>query len=289
VPQIFGKEEKMNTTKRNKNSLKVKRLTESAILIALATVLSVLKLYEMPYGGSLTLASMMPIMIIAYRNSMAWGMSCAFIYGVIQQLLSVSTLSYVTTWQSVVAVILLDYVVAFAVCGLGGAFRKVTKNQTAAMLEGALLCCFLRYVCHLISGCTVWAGLSIPTEAAFLYSLLYNAAYMIPETLITLGAVYYVSTQIDFTKELPVRKKTERESVGGIVMGILGGAVLLAGFIYDVITVFSHMQNESGEFDITALTAMEGDTVKWLIIINVICAVLFAITKVVKARINNNK
>ena len=282
MPQIFGKEEKMNTTKRNSNSAKVKRLTESAILIALATVLSILKLYEMPYGGSLTLASMMPIMIIAYRYSMPWGMSCAFIYGVIQQLLSVSTLSYVTTWQSVVAVILLDYVVAFAVCGLGGAFRKLTKNQTPAMLEGALLCCVLRYICHLISGCTVWAGLSIPTEAALLYSLLYNASYMIPETLITLGAVYYVSTQIDFSKEIPVRKRTEKESVGAAVMNIIGGAVLLGGFVYDVVTVFSNMQNENSEFDITVLTNMGGNTVKWLIIINVICGIAFAVTRVIK-------
>lgn len=275
----------MNTTKRSLNSKKVKRLTESAILIALATVLSILKLYEMPYGGSLTLASMMPIMIIAYRSSMLWGMSCALVYGVIQQLLSVSTLSYVTTWQSVVAVILLDYVVAFAVCGLGGAFRKITKNQTLSMVEGALLCCTLRYVCHLISGCTVWAGLSIPTEAALLYSVLYNASYMIPETLITLGAVYYVSTQIDFAKEIPVRKRREKETLGVAITQIAGGAVLLGGFIYDVITVFSNMQNENGEFDITALTNMGGNTVKWLIIINLICLLVFAITQVVKYKL----
>ena len=277
----------MNKSKRITKSNNVKRLTESAILIALATVLSVLKLYEMPYGGSLTLASMMPIMIIAYRYSTPWGMTCALIYGVIQQLLSVSTLSYVTTWQSVVAVILLDYVVAFAVCGLGGIFRMVTKNQTGAMVEGALLCCVLRYLCHLISGCTVWAGLSIPTEAAFLYSALYNASYMIPETLITLGAVYYVSTQIDFAKDIPARKRREKDPIGAVVAEITGATVVLGGFIYDVVTVFSQMQNENGEFDITALNGMNGEDVKALIIVNAACAVIFVITWAVKKRIKS--
>ena len=270
VPQIFGKRIKMNENKKLTKSTKIKRLTESAILIALATVLSVLKLYEMPYGGSLTLASMMPIMIIAYRHGTAWGSFTAFLYGVIQQLLSVSTLSYVTTWQSVVAVIFLDYVVAFAVCGLGGVFRKTVKNQTLAMVLGTVLCCVLRYICHVISGCTVWAGLSIPTSAAFWYSLLYNASYMIPETLITAAAVYYVSGRMDLTKALPVRKRRESEGMGTAVLDVLGGGVLLGAFVYDVITVFSVMQNESGEFDITGITSLQGDTVKWLIIINVI-------------------
>ena len=272
----------MTTTKRNLKSGKIRRLTESAILLALATVLSVLKLYEMPYGGSLTLASMMPVIIIAYRYGALWGSSCAFVYGILQQLLSLSTLSYVTTWQSVVAVILLDYVVAFAVLGLGGVFRKATNNQTLAMLEGTFLVCLLRYLCHLVSGCTVWAGLSIPTTAALWYSVLYNASYMIPETLITLAAVYYVSSQVDFSKVLPVRKKTEKESLGSIITEIIGATALLGGFVYDVITVFSHMQNEDGEFDITALSAISGDTVKWLIIVNVLCAVVFAVMKAVK-------
>ncbi len=278
----FRKEVKMIKNKRKNKTLKIKRLTESAILISLATVLSVLKLYEMPYGGSLTLASMLPVMIIAYRYGIIWGGGCAFAYGVVQQLLSVSTLSYVTTWISVVAVILLDYVLAFAFCGLGGVFRNVAKDQRSGMAWGALLCCVLRYICHFISGCTVWAGLSIPTEAAAIYSALYNAAYMIPETLITVGAVYYVSSQIDFSKEIPVRKKAEKEQPARLILSnFIGASLLLAGFIYDVITVFSHMQNESGEFDITALTGIDTKTVFWLLGVNLFCAVVFTVLKIV--------
>ena len=64
--------------------------------------------------------------------------------------------------------------------------KNVFKNQTASIISGTAFVCFLRYVCHVISGCTVWAGLSIPDSAAFVYSLGYNATYMIPETIITI-------------------------------------------------------------------------------------------------------
>lgn len=72
-------------------------LVECAIMIALATVLSMVKLAELPYGGSITIASMLPIAIIAYRRGMGWGLGSAFVYAVIQQLLGLNSLSYVTT------------------------------------------------------------------------------------------------------------------------------------------------------------------------------------------------
>ena len=111
-------------------------LVECAIMIALATVLSMVKLAELPYGGSITIASMLPIAIIAYRRGMGWGLGSAFVYAVIQQLLGLNSLSYVTTWQSVVAVILLDYIVAFTVVGFAGIFRNAIKSQAAALTLG---------------------------------------------------------------------------------------------------------------------------------------------------------
>ena len=150
---------------------KTKTLVECAILIAIATVLSLFKLLDLPYGGSITLGSMVPMILLSYRHGLGWGLGSGLAYGVIQQLLGLNTLSWVTTWQSILAVILLDYVVAFAVTGLGGVFRKGVKNQAAALTLGGLLACVLRYICHVISGCTVWAGLSIPTSAALIYSI----------------------------------------------------------------------------------------------------------------------
>ncbi len=166
----------------NKTVSRVQMLVESAVMLAIATVLSMIKLFNLPYGGSVTIASMLPIIIISYRHGLRWGLLSGLVYGIIQQLLGLDTLSWVTTWQSIVAVILLDYIIAFAVTGFGGVFRKKC-SQPMALLLGALLVGLLRYICHVISGATVWAGLSIPTNAAMIYSLGYNATYMIPETI----------------------------------------------------------------------------------------------------------
>ncbi|MBR3082809.1 MAG: energy-coupled thiamine transporter ThiT, partial [Clostridiales bacterium] len=170
-----------------KNISKTRMLTEAAIMLALATVLSIVKILELPYGGSVTVACMLPIVIIAYRHGVKFGLLTAFVFGVIQQIFGLKTLSYVTTWQSVVAVIALDYIVAFTVIGLGGVFRKM-PSQANGLMMGTVLVCALRFLCHVISGATVWAGLSIPTNAALIYSIGYNATYMVPETIVTASA-----------------------------------------------------------------------------------------------------
>ena len=111
---------------------KTRKLVESAIMIALATVLSLLKLADLPYGGSVTLASMLPIALIAYRNGLGWGLGSGLAYGVLQQLLGLKTLTYVTGAGSVIAVILLDYIIAFTVMGLAGIFRRTPMPQAAS-------------------------------------------------------------------------------------------------------------------------------------------------------------
>lgn len=81
---------------------------------------------------------------------------------------------------------------------------------------GAVLCGVLRYICHVISGCTVWAGLSIPTQAALLYSLAYNATYMVPETLVTVLGAWYLSRVLDVRGDRPTRAATPPGSAGGL-------------------------------------------------------------------------
>ena len=89
----------------------VRVLVESAVMVALATVLSLIKIVDLPYGGSVTIASMLPVAVIAYRHGILWGLGTGLVYGAIQQLLGLNDLIYVTGWQSVLAVILLDYIV----------------------------------------------------------------------------------------------------------------------------------------------------------------------------------
>lgn len=230
------------------------RLTESAIMIALATILSLLKLVDLPYDGSITLASMLPILLIAYRYGTAWGMLTGFVHGVVQFVLGTSVLSYVTGALSVAAVIVFDYFLAFAVIGLGGLFRKRIKRQSAALLAGAIAAGFFRYICHVISGCTVWAGLSIPTAGALAYSFVYNAIYMIPETLVVALAAYYVGSAVDFRSGKLAMLKKETSAGSMRIAHLISGALICAAAIFDVVSVFSTLQNaETGEFDITGI------------------------------------
>lgn len=248
-----------------------RKLTEAAIMVAIATVLSILKLVSLPYGGSVTIASMLPIVIIGYRHGIRWGLLSGLVFGVIQQLLGINTLSYATSWKAAIAIILLDYIIAFMVAGLGGIFKEKAKQPTALLL-GSILICVLRYICHVISGATVWAGLSIPDKAALAYSCSYNATYMIPETIVTVLLAYYVGSVLDFRSET-LRYYAVKSEEKLPVTKIIAGVVIAGALIFDTVSVFSKLQNaESGEFDITGL-----GTVNWLpIVIVSICAAVIA-------------
>ena len=258
-------------TQTNARFEKSRKLIECALLVAIASVLSMIKLAQMPYGGSVTLASMLPLILIAYRNGLGWGLGSGFVYGIIQQLLGLKNLSYVTTWQSVLAVILLDYLFAFVVLGFGGVFRKSFKSQSAALAVGALFGSLLRYLFHVIAGATVWAGLSIPTAAALGYSLIYNATYMIPETIILVLIAYYLGSLIDFRMVKPVRMNAAESKIAARadLPTVLASVVAIGAFVFDVATIFRNLQNaETGEFDISGL-AVTGKFVKsfWLPVI----------------------
>lgn len=245
-----------------------KKIAESSILIAFSVILFFIALVKLPYGGEITLASMFPIVIIAYRHGTGFGLLSGLVYGIICQLLSISVLSFVTGWVSVVAVIVLDYLLAFSLIGLAGLVRKI-KNQTKAMIIGTLIGIFARYICHVISGSTVWAGLSIPTGQAFLYSIIYNATYILPETIVTLIVCIYISTFFDFGSEkISVRKNEFKNKLPVFV-----GTTLAAGYlIFVLLQIFALLQNaETGEFDFTGIF-----NVNWILIGIVTISVIVA-------------
>lgn len=236
---------------------RVRILSECSIMVALATVLSLFKLLDLPHGGSVTLASMFPILLIAYRHGTLWGLSTAAVYGCVQLLLGLNSVSYFTTPLSIIAVILLDYILAFAVLGLGGIFRRFFARQDIALLCGAALACLLRYILHVIAGATVWPGLSIPDNAALLYSLGYNATYMVPETLILLLVTAYLSSLIDFRRRVPTRMPSVALGKPAAACLLGAGAACILALGYAVIEIFAHLQNaDSGDFDITGLSAV---------------------------------
>ena len=263
------------------SSKTVQALVESAMMVALATVLSIFKIIDMPYGGSVTIASMLPMIILAYRQGVVWGLGSGLVYAAIQQLLGLSTLSYVTGWQSVLAVIMLDYIVAFAVVGFGGIFRKLARTQRSALMAGAGLVSLLRYVCHVIAGATVWVGLSIPNEAALIYSIGYNATYMLPEAIILIAVAYYLGGAIDFSKATPVRMVSTANSKKYASLYLLAGLSFLLGLIVDVWLIAPCLQDEeTGEFIFKGLQNVEWIAVAVVTVLTVILgSVIIAIAK----------
>lgn len=235
----------------------VYRLVESGILLAFAAVLSVIKLVDMPYGGSVTAFSMLPLLVIAYRHGTRWGLFSAFTYSLIQLLLGLDNFSYATSFTAVVMIAVFDYLLAFLALGLGGVFRKAMP-QGGALATAAVVTGILRYLCHVVSGCTVWAGLSVPTTEALIYSLSYNATYMIPEIIIlVLGAVYLsrlVSLDGAGVTRTALRKSDRSPAV--TALSIAATTVLAATVVGVVVYLAPFFQNaDSGELFLTGFAA----------------------------------
>ncbi len=250
------------------------RLTESAVMVALATILSLIPLVNMPYGGGVTALSMLPLVIISYRHGTAWGLLTSLSYSIIQMLFGLNNLAYATSWVAGVAIIMLDYILAFTVIGFSGIFSKVIRDRAAAISLGAFLSCSLRYICHTISGCTVWAGVSIPDAEGLYYSLGYNGAYMLPETILTVIGAYMVSTVFDL-KSYPIKRAPYNERIG--LLGILS---ICAAVAFDTVYLFFGIQTADG-YDITLLKTMD---FKWIIIATVLAVLLTLLSIFLKAK-----
>ena len=176
-------------------------LCESAILVALAVVLSIVSklLLEpvlaplFPFGGSVTSFSMLPICIISIKHGLGWGLAGGFCFSWFQ-ILQGGVFAWGLTPGMLIASLLLDYILAFTVLGLAGMFRKF---GTWGMIGGVALVCALRFLIHFIAGVLLWANLEefVAFGQAWinrpvLYSLVYNGGYMLPETILTvIGAV----------------------------------------------------------------------------------------------------
>ena len=191
------------------NQTKKKRLlmiSESSIMLALATVLSMIPFLQLPMGGSITIFSMLPVLIIAYRYGMKWGFLVGITYGLIQMVLGLNNLTYATSPWAVICIILFDYLVAFGVLGFGGLFRKL-QIQSVGFALGTAIACTLRFSCHFITGVTVWDMYAEDMPVA-LYSLIYNGSYMLPETAITIviGVILMLFLNFRSEKLSPLRK-----------------------------------------------------------------------------------
>ena len=198
-------------------STKTKRITESAMLLAVAIVLELIsKMFipEMPFGGQITLVSMLPVVLISYRHGVKWGLVSGLAYAMIEMAIGAKTVAAAfqpgyfgdgTMIVNALIMCVLDYVVAFAVLGIGGCFRNKIENRGVALMCGSLVALGARYVAHIASGYILFAGWAewfftqegfpawgaqlvaslSPEMLGLTYSVVYNGMYMVPEIIIT--------------------------------------------------------------------------------------------------------
>ena len=177
---------------------KTKILVEGAVMVALATVLSFIRVFKLPWGGSITLLSMLPIVLFSIRRGVKSGLTVSFVFALIQFAQGVmdGLFGWGLTPGMLIACILLDYLGAFTVLGIAGIYRK---KGLPGWIGGISLAIALRFVLHFLSGVVIWHSFGelwngFSTDNTFLYSFLYNGCYMLPELIFTLvGAVALLS------------------------------------------------------------------------------------------------
>ena len=203
---------------------KTKRLTESAMLLALAIVLELVsKMFipEMPFGGQVTLVSMLPVVLISYRHGVRWGLVAGLTYALLEMALGGKTVAAAfqpgyfgdgVQLMNAVIMCLLDYIAAFTVLGIGGCFRNRCSRPGLGLMLGSAVALSARYAVHIASGYILFAGWAewfftqdgfpawgsllverlSPQGLGLTYSVVYNGLYMLPEiglTVIAAGLV----------------------------------------------------------------------------------------------------
>ena len=190
------------------------------MLLAVAVVLEfVSKMFipEMPFGGQVTLVSMLPVVLISYRHGVKWGLVTGGAYALLEMALGAKTVAAAfqpgyfgdgVLLVNALIMCLLDYLVAFTVLGLGGTFRNKFQSGAAGLVCGVLLALGLRYLTHIASGYILFSGWAewfftqegfpawgaalvaqlSPQMLGLTYSAVYNGMYMLPEILLTAAA-----------------------------------------------------------------------------------------------------
>ena len=206
-------------------STKTRRLTESAMLLAVAIVLELVsKMFipELPFGGQVTLVSMLPVVLISYRHGVKWGLVAGVGYALLEMALGAKPVAAAfqpgyfgdgTLIVNALIMCLLDYLVAFTVLGLGGLFRDRIRSAGAGLAVGAVVALGARYVAHIASGYILFSGWAewfftqegfpawgaslvealSPEMLGLVYSVVYNGMYMVPELLLTAVAALLIA------------------------------------------------------------------------------------------------
>ena len=179
----------------SKTKEKTKKIAICAVMIALGTALSFVKLYDSPLGGSVTLFSMAPILFLGFKYGPSWGFGSAFVFSILQLLFGLSAVTYVPTPSGIAVCIMLDYIIAFTALGITG-FYKRKKVTLPTVIIGSLNACILRFIPHFLCGGFIWYEITksgswndtVFKYSKWMYSFIYQISYLAPETILILAA-----------------------------------------------------------------------------------------------------
>ena len=161
--------------------LDTRTLAEIPIIVALSLVLNFIKVFQMPQGGSITLGSMVPVLLISLRRGPKVGVFTGVVFGFAQMLLD--------GWFYSPVGMFLDYPLAFGALGLAGIFKKTPLLGVAVSLTA-------RFLSHFLSGVIFFYMYAPPGMDPMVYSAVYNGSYMLPELIIS-GIIVYLLIQRD--------------------------------------------------------------------------------------------
>ena len=179
------------------------KLSEAAVMTALSFVLAwISKLIPAPWlqGGSITIASAVPIMVVSIIFGIETGILSSIVFAVLQMITGFYA-PPAADLMSFITVVIIDYIVAFGVYGLTGFFYRLMSRKNVAIPVSGGICMVLRYVCHIISGILIWGVYDEEGKGLLAYSVIYNGGYMIPEIIITVIALSLM---------IPVIKRIEK-------------------------------------------------------------------------------
>ena len=166
-----------------KVKIQTKILTEVISMVALAGVLEMIPFWQMPEGGRVTLAAMVPIFVVALRRGPRVGIVAGIVFGMV--VLVEEPFVYHPVQ------FLLDYPLAFGSLGLAGFFRRLRRPSLAGLI-GVAVGIAGRFICHFISGLVFFASYAPATMNPAIYSAIYNAQYLVPELVISEIVTYFL-------------------------------------------------------------------------------------------------
>lgn len=188
-----------------RNHTKTQVLAESAIMVALSiAIFLVSDLIPWPflYGGGFSLFGQVPLIIVSYRHGIKNGLAASLVIAIFEMILGYKNFIHVTGLVAYFTVALADYIIAFGCLGLGGMFKgKLKGNQSLELAFGGAVVCIIRFICHYISGVTIWKGYCPEGMAVELYSFFYNGSYMAVELVLTVIGLIAVGKFINLDKK----------------------------------------------------------------------------------------